>query len=309
MKASTFLKIFIALAAIGVVFYVVHNNNKATEITKLVSSPTSPYEFALHVDSVCDTIADTPNLAKAKKIYDRLYEEMDVYAGIKDSLGAFLIDQTTQDDLFAKAFETYYPKIESEATTLFNTDNWTPSQNALLKDEVNLLVDSKGNLTKRGIDKTQKKQLANYQTYFDKYDKFSKLLNRLEKCTDAKTYGDLSKLDNYTGYPYSNLVKFQQRRANAEDNAQESWSRDLKKKLDNIEKKGKDLLLCDSITLADVKAFNASVRQWDSIASIYEGIVPFANDEYKTSKNTLQSLYESIAKKEREQKKIVLIIQ
>lgn len=290
MKASTFLKIFIALAAIGVVFYVVHNNNKATEITKLVSSPTSPYEFALHVDSVCDTIADTPDLAKAKKIYDRLYEEMDVYAGIKDSLGEYLIDQTKQDDLFAKAFETYYPKIESEATALFNTDNWTPSQNALLKDEVNLLVDNKGNLTKRGIDKTQKKQLANYQTYFDKHDKFSKLLNRLEKCKDAKTYGELSKLDNYAGYPYSNLVKFQQRRANAEDNAQNSWR-------NYLNKIGKELMYREiSMTEEDIDKYGAEIDAWNVKVYSYQD----ATNDYDYFSSMMDDLDKKWRKKSEE---------
>jgi len=228
MKASTFLKALVVLVAIGVIGYIIYNSNKAAEINNLVSAPAELYEFSLRVDSMCETIKKAPDLVKAKQAYDRIYEEMDVYAQIKTNNGDDLIDNAEQNKQFAQAFNAYWPKIEQEADNLFNQTDWTPYQNKTLRAEIKRLVpDRKTGKYNRGILKTQKDALEKYNEYFSGYDSFSALLNALENCTDARTYERHKNLSKYNKFPYNNLSKFQARKSNARSNAQEHWKNTL----------------------------------------------------------------------------------
>ena len=81
MKASTILKAFLVIAVIAIIGYIVYNSNKAAEINSLVNSTTKPYDFEAHVDSACAQISAS-EFKEAKPLYDKIYQEMDVYSGI-----------------------------------------------------------------------------------------------------------------------------------------------------------------------------------------------------------------------------------
>lgn len=264
MKASTFLKALVVLVAIGVIVYIIHNSNKAAEINNLVSAPAEPYEFSLRVDSMCETIKKAPDLVKAKQAYDRIYEEMDVYAQIKTNNGDDLIDNAEQNKLFAQAFNAYWPKIEQEADNLFNQTDWTPYQNKTLRAEIKRLVpDRKTGKYNRGILKTQKDALEKYNEYFSGYESFSALLNALENCTDARTYERHKNLSQYNKFPYNKLSKLQTRKSNARSNAQEHWKNELKTQWHSLNNR------TVSLTKAEVQQFSVDVDAWETKVESY----------------------------------------
>jgi hypothetical protein len=217
--------------------------------------------------------------------------------------GDYIIEQPMQENLYAQAFQAYFPKIEDNAISLFGTVNWSPANNQVLKKEVDRLVDARGNAQKKGISLSQKNRLKDYKNYFKQYDNFKALLNSLEKCTDSVTYTRLGELRNYNEYPCSNLQSFQSRKSHAEENARSYWANYLGEQKRELAASGRAILGSDEITDYMRSNFYQGMNGWVRKASQYENTVPDAEGKYFYQKGDLQDLYEKIAIKQREQEK------
>jgi len=287
MKASTFVKALVVLVAIGVIAYIIYNSNKAAEINHLVSAPAEQYEFTQRVDSMCDTIRKAPDVAKAKPVYDRIYEEMDVYAQIKKNDGSALIDNSQLDKLFEKAFKAYWPKIEKEAEDLFKEINWSPSQRKTLRAEIRRLVPDKKGKYNRGISKAQKDALVKYNGYFGGYERFAKLLKALENCENEDTYKSLQDLSKYDRYPYDNLTKLQKRRGEAQENAQIHWQNVLKNQWQSLYYRNV------SLTKEDVQQFSDEAKAWQDRVKSYKNST-YDNYSLSQLENDMVTKYQNL---------------
>lgn len=278
MKASTILKAFLVIAVIAIIGYIVYNSNKAAEINSLVNSTTKPYDFEAHVDSACAQISAS-KFKEAKPLYDKIYQEMDVYSSIVVD-GAPYIDIEEQNSLFERCFEAYFPTIKTAADTLLNSDNWTPQKNKKLYDEIDRLA-SRNRNGKRGMNNDAKAKIDEYKSYFQGYYNLDNLLKNLANCQDSATYMTYEKLANYTNSPYNKLIDQQKRISKEPGIAKKHWRNVL-------EEEAKEILK-DTI----IFEFRNKKGSWESKVKSYENTTR-DNTYFNTLKGEMQAHDESL---------------
>ena len=291
MKATTFLKVLVVLVAIGVIAYIIHNSNKAAKINNLVSAPIEQYEFSQHVDSMCNAIRNASEYANAKHTYHMLYDEIEVNSKIKTNTGESLMNMSEYDQLYEKAFEAYWPEFSNEADNLFAKNDWNPSRD--FKNEVTYL------LQRKGVDPIQNEILVTFNRYISGRARFERLLGKAEKCKDADTYNDLSKLEDYVDFPYNNLKKMQDRRKRAKSMAKASWERHIDRQYQTILEDGKVKLNQSEVPWQEVSNFNYQRNEWGTKVYSFRETVPDQEYAYSNELQTLEDLYQLLFDKYR----------
>ena len=294
MKATSILKAFIVIAVLSILCYVIHNNNKAADVNSLVNNPTEPYQFASRVDSICAKINNRNSFSDAQQLYYQLYEEIDVYAGIIKNDQETLLTNKEQNDLYAKAFETYYPKFVSQADAIFASTDWTPNK---IRGDIEKCIDKNGEPKLQGITTSQTDTFKKYKRYCDGYNRFTSLLQKIEKCTNKMTYNSISELDNYSSYPYDNLQHLQSRKAKAATTAKNYWENYLINKKVSLKTAYQSIMNEENVTIEDIRHFNNLKTEWIDNSISYEETVSDAEDRFKTDRTDITSWYEKLAEK------------
>ena len=286
MKLGVFIKAFIVIIAVSVLGYIIYQNNQAAEVTDLVRNPIEKYDFALYVDSICQEISESNDI-RAKQLYDSLYEEITVYSKITINKGEAFISDSLIELSYEDAIEAYWPIFRNKANSYFQRGDWDRSSRNELRTDIKHLK------TCLGINKMQKDSLEKYNSYINGYSNFSNLLKSLEGCKNAETYKKHSNLFKYEQYPYNNLTELQQRSDNAKDNAKKHWCNYLKKRGDDIKKKGEGMLNWQ-LNMDDVRDFYNLKENWINDVSSYEQMT-YEDNIFLSLENELEGLYRQLA--------------
>lgn len=289
MKTSIFIKTFIVIIALSLLGYIIYQNNQATEITELVTKPIDRYDFSLYTDSVCEKIR-LSNHSFAKQQYDSLYEKIDVYSKIATSIGETFINDSLSQLLYKEAMQAYWPIFQNRADMTFQGNTWERLIRQDIKSEIEQLEKC------QGLNQRQKDSLKNYSNYLKGYINFSNLLGKLDKCMDSTTYVKHRNLSIYAKYPYSNLIKLQERKEHARSKAEAYWKSYLMRQKDDIERHGNSLMSNNIISRDDIILYRNCQEDWLKKVASYERTI---NDDsaFKLQKAALETLYRSLTRK------------
>lgn len=279
------IKALVIVAVFTIIGYIIYKNNQLAQNYESLSDRTQMFDFENYVDSVCRVIKNS-TYSESSKMYNSLYEEIDVYSQICKYNGEKYIPQETSMNLFHYAFESFWSVFTEWADSLFRSSTWDERELNELKAEI-VKIDKR-----QGV--AHKDSLYNYQRYRDGYRNFPRLLNRLEHCKSEETYRQHANLKDYKEYPYCYLSDFQDRRENAKENAKKHWKGYILSEYQKVfEKANRIKEGPKKYSQDDVKSLDDDIAELKNKIESYRSTI---GDEhfFETELNSLEQLFYEI---------------